>query len=184
MLNFIDSRIIENAEEDISKKDKGSHVTFIKTYDKDYMPLDKKEFIGTQKDVKEIKALLYFLCKGNIQIEVPQNIPELLLPKRTRKEKNAKIEEKFENLVKKWKEETAFASTVLEMATHPAYQQIIGIGPTAIPLILNQLKEKPDHWFWALKAIAGEDPVPKELRGELDEMTKAWIAWGKEKGYE
>ena len=169
--------MIESAEEVISKSEKESHVTFIKIGEEDYSPL------ATKKDVKEIKDLLVHYTE-NLQIEVPQNMPELLLPKRPRKEKIAKIEEKFEKLVKKWEEETTFASTVLEMATHPAYQQIIGIGPNAIPLILNRLSEEPDHWFWALKAIAGEDPVPENSQGDLDEMAKAWIAWGKEKGYE
>ena len=184
MVNFKESKIIEKVEEDIEKKEKESHLTLIKTDDKDYNPLDKKEFVETKKDVKEIKTLLYLLCAENLQIEVPQNIPALLLPKKTRKQKITNIEEKFENLVKRWKEETAFASTVLEMTTHPAYQQIIVIGPNDIHLILNKLSEKPDHWFWALKAITCEDPVPENSRGDLNEMAKAWIDWGKEKGYE
>jgi len=187
MLNLNESRMIENIEEDTSKKDKVTHFTFITASDKDYELLDKKDFAETKHDVKEIKSLIYsLLYTQNLQIEIPQNIPELLSPKRIKEEKGkiTKVKEKFESLVKKWKEETRFASTVLEMATHPAYQQIIGMGPVAIPLILNRLREELDHWFWALKAITGEDPVPQKSRGNLEQMAKAWLAWGQEKGYD
>jgi len=67
---------------------------------------------------------------------------------------------------------------------HPAYQQIIGLGPPALPLILAELDRELDHWFWALKAISGEDPVPIESRGNMREMANAWLKWGREKGYE
>src|SRR3989338_4895582 len=61
--------------------------------------------------------------------------------------------QKFRGLVDTWRNETQASSSVTEMAMHPAYQQIIGMWPAAIPLILRELENKPDHWFWALKAI-------------------------------
>ena len=65
------------------------------------------------------------------------------------------------------------------MATHPAYQQIIGMGKEAIPLILEELQREEDHWFWALKAITGEDPVPGKDWGKIQAMRAAWLAWGR-----
>jgi hypothetical protein len=59
---------------------------------------------------------------------------------------------------------------------HPAYQQIIGLGPAGVPLLLRELEREPDHWFWALRAITGEDPVPEEARGRLREMAAAWLS--------
>ncbi len=82
-----------------------------------------------------------------------------------------------------WEADTAHLSSVTEIAMHPAYQQIIGMGPIAIPLILSEMKRKPDHWFWALKSITGEDPVLDENRGQILQMTKAWLHWGIEQGY-
>jgi hypothetical protein len=182
MVDLEESR--KNIEENISKKEKEPHVILIRTYDKDYIPLDKKESDETKNDVKKIKYLLSYLIRTqNIQTEIPAIIPELLSPKRIKGERSTGIEEKFESLVKKWKEETVFASTILEMATNPAYQQIIGMGPVVIPLLLDRLAKELDHWFWALKAITGEDPVPENSRGKLDQMAKAWLAWGKEEGY-
>ena len=48
------------------------------------------------------------------------------------------------------------------MVTHPAYLQIIGMGKDAIPLLMNEMNERPDHWDWAVCAITGADPVPAE----------------------
>jgi flagellar biosynthesis GTPase FlhF len=91
---------------------------------------------------------------------------------------------KFERLVAEWKADTKFVGTVLEMATHPAYQQIIGMGQPAVPLILQRLAAKGEHWFWALRAITGENPVPKTSRGNIEQMTEAWLSWGRAKGHE
>lgn len=89
----------------------------------------------------------------------------------------------FSILKAEWEADTALLSSTTEMALHPAYQQIIGMGNVVIPLILGELKEKPGHWFWALKAITGEDPVLPSQRGRIKEMTKMWLCWGREKGY-
>jgi hypothetical protein len=85
-------------------------------------------------------------------------------------------------LVTEWKQATRYTSSMSDLATHPAYQRIIGLGPAALPLILRELRRAPDHWFWALKAITGEDPVPSTARGNLSEMTKVWLRWAAERG--
>ncbi|MBI5685969.1 MAG: hypothetical protein HZC54_12930 [Verrucomicrobia bacterium] len=87
-------------------------------------------------------------------------------------------------LAEQWRSETRRCSTLLEMATHPAYQQIIGMGHTVVPYLLKDLAKKPEHWFWALKAITAEDPVPEADRGNLERMTQGWLIWGARNGYE
>jgi hypothetical protein len=82
---------------------------------------------------------------------------------------------KFLELKNQWKEETAMLSSITEIPMNSAYQQIIGMGQTAVPFILSELIKKPDHWFWVLKSITGEDPVQQEQRGRLKEMTKSWL---------
>lgn len=81
-----------------------------------------------------------------------------------------------------WKAGTAPLSSATEMATHPAYQQIIGLGRDAVPLLLRELQREPDHWFWALKAITGVDPVEPRQRGQIGEMAEAWLRWAREQG--
>lgn len=90
---------------------------------------------------------------------------------------------KFQELKSRWEVDTAILSSITEIAMNPAYQQIIGMGRSAIPLILAEMEVTPGHWFWALKSITGEDPVLPEQRGRIKEMTKAWLNWGKEQGY-
>ena len=89
----------------------------------------------------------------------------------------------FEGLVDQWRAETLHLSSTTQIATHPAYQRIIGLGPVVIPLILKELAKKPNHWFWALRALTGEDPVAEEDQGKIEEMTAAWLSWGQEQGY-
>jgi hypothetical protein len=69
------------------------------------------------------------------------------------------------------------------MAMHPAYQRIIGMGPRVVPLILRELRRKPDHWFWALTAITGQDPIRPEDAGDILRMTQAWLDFGERQGY-
>lgn len=90
---------------------------------------------------------------------------------------------KFYRLKSQWEAETAFFSSISDMAMHPAYQQIIGMGRVVVPLIFREMKKEPGHWFWALKSITGEDPIPPEHRGKIKAMTEDWLLWGKEQGY-
>jgi hypothetical protein len=88
----------------------------------------------------------------------------------------------FERLVNEWHVECGTTSSVAEMAMCPAYQQIIAMGKRAVPLILKQLEaegDDPDHWFWALNSITGEDPVAPEDRGNTRKMSAAWLQWGR-----
>jgi len=90
---------------------------------------------------------------------------------------------KFYQLAYRWRAEIGLSSSITQMAMHPAYQEIIGMGKEALPLILFELERNPDHWFWALTAITGEDPVKPEDRGRIKKMAEAWLNWGREHGY-
>ncbi|MET0398839.1 MAG: hypothetical protein ABW277_18755 [Longimicrobiaceae bacterium] len=85
---------------------------------------------------------------------------------------------RFRQLAEEWKEATEYESSPERIARHPAYQEIMLMGWEAVPLILEDLEATSAPWFWALRAITGEDPVPYEDRGYLDRMTRAWITWG------
>jgi hypothetical protein len=89
---------------------------------------------------------------------------------------------RFQALAREWKRETIFASTANQMFLLPSYQRIIGLGPSAIPEILRDLQTEPNHWFWALAAITGENPVAPEQAGNVRAMRTAWLQWGQARG--
>jgi hypothetical protein len=93
------------------------------------------------------------------------------------------LEALFAQLAAEWREETRYLSSTSAMATHPAYQRIIGLGPQVIPLILADLQREPGHWFWALIALTGENPVAPADQGRIQAMTAAWLKWGTDNGW-
>lgn len=98
-------------------------------------------------------------------------------------QKTTALEMEFQELAAKWQEETWFSSSIIDMAMNQNYQRIIGKGMDVVPLILRELEREPDHWFWALSAITGENPITEEDAGDLEKMTEAWLALGKERGW-
>lgn len=92
------------------------------------------------------------------------------------------IARRFMRLKDEWQEASAFLPRLEDIVRLWPYQQIIGMGPAVVPFILQSLSNKPDHWFWALSAITGEDPIDQSDRGDLVAMADAWLAWGEAKG--
>ena len=89
----------------------------------------------------------------------------------------------FTRLVEQWHVERGITSSLSDMIVCPSYLRIIAIGERALPLILNQLRREgddPDHWFAALEAITGEDPVPENAYGDTVTIAKAWLLWAEE----
>lgn len=145
----------------------------IQTDDPDYKP-------STYQRVAEIYSALAGL-KQSIGIQTQDIFNDTPLKQNP---KLSRVKHTFDELAAAWRMESSLCGTLLEMATLPCYQRIIGLGRAAIPHILASLAKEPDHWFWALKAITGEDPVPPEERGNLQKMTQAWLIWGVRNGYE
>ena len=90
----------------------------------------------------------------------------------------------FSQLVKQWNEERGITSSLSKMFMCPSYKKIIKMGGKAVPLILAQLVREgddPDHWYAALKAITGEDPVPEDAYGDTVQIAKVWLSWAEER---
>jgi hypothetical protein len=92
------------------------------------------------------------------------------------------LSDQFAKLASEWKSLTRYMVNSVQMATAWPYQQIIGLGQPAIPFILRELERETDHWFWALEAISGENPVSTEQAGDANAMALAWLDWGRQKG--
>jgi hypothetical protein len=88
----------------------------------------------------------------------------------------------FNLLVQQWHQERGISSSIADMVLCPSYQRIIAMGQDAMSLILRQLQREgddPDHWFWALEMITGQDPVPAEAYGDNVAIAQAWLSWAR-----
>lgn len=94
------------------------------------------------------------------------------------------IEARFRRLAAAWTAETAYVSSTSDLVAHPAFQEIVGMGPAVIPLLLRELEKGTGHWHRALRRITGADPVPSADRGNVAKAAEAWLRWGKEHGYQ
>ena len=86
-------------------------------------------------------------------------------------------------LAKEWHDATDHLSSPSQIAMHPAYQRIIGMGPSVVPFILEDLRQNGGEWYWALHAITGESPVPSGVSHSSREVREIWLRWGREHGY-
>ena len=91
------------------------------------------------------------------------------------------VDVEFRELAARWRKATSFHSSLARKFMHDDYQSILAMGEPVIPLLLSELKVAPDHWFWALKHIAREDPA-KDV-DNVQDAAEAWLAWGRTKHY-
>jgi len=90
------------------------------------------------------------------------------------------IKEKFLKLRKMWIKETGHIASPKDRATHPAYQQIIGMGPKVVPFLIRDQLENDTDWFWALQSITGENPIEEGHEGYIQKMAQDWNEWWNE----
>ena len=90
--------------------------------------------------------------------------------------KETQTEREFHALARQWRTETKHLSSSQAMIQHPAYQKIVGLGLAALPVLLRELQQRPDHWFWALRAISGEDAA--RPGATFRQAVEDWVRWG------
>ena len=94
------------------------------------------------------------------------------------------VEKRFHRLADAWHRATDYLSSMAESNRHPAYQEIIRLGPDVVPLLLRDLEDNHTHWFAALEAITGARPLSPEVGGNIAKMVDAWLKWAKDHGYQ
>ena len=93
------------------------------------------------------------------------------------------VEKSFRQLAESWNAAVAYQSSTTIRNSHPAYREIIALGPIVIPLLLADMETNHSHWFCALREITGANPVSETIAGNVPKMVQAWLAWAKENGY-
>src|SRR6266852_2194842 len=99
---------------------------------------------------------------------------------RSRNEGQTALAKSFREQLERWKDETGHLSSITKALAHPSYLRIIGLARDSANheierLLLRELESDPDHWFAALSAVTGEDPVKAEY--DFDESVSAWLEW-------
>jgi len=108
---------------------------------------------------------------ATIPVQTPSRVP----PPET-------VEQQFRRLEAQWTTDTQFLSNPRLITEHPAFREIIALGPEVLPLMLRDLEAQPSLWVWALPEITGENPVEAGDGGNIRKMSDAWLQWGRAKG--
>lgn len=94
------------------------------------------------------------------------------------------VEIQFRRLAAAWHRDTDYLSSMEEADNHPAYQDIIHLGPDVVPLLLRDMAVNHTHWFAALEAITGARPLTSAVAGNIPSMVDAWLHWAKDNGFQ
>lgn len=93
-------------------------------------------------------------------------------------------QKKFEELKRKWVDETKFLSNPQLIYGNANYRGIIELGLAVVPYLLDDLSKNDNDWLFALREITNENPVKQNHYGFFDLMKKDWIDWEKKYNYE
>lgn len=90
------------------------------------------------------------------------------------------LESAFRSAVRRWYAEAGYLSSAPARTEHPAYKEVINMGPAVVPLILQELRQHPDLWFEALEQLTGSSPASPRPNASVAELAAQWVIWGKE----
>ena len=99
------------------------------------------------------------------------------------KQPTESLAQRFQRLAADWHKAVGYHSSTTVRNHHPAYREVISLGPEVIPLLLRDLEDNHTHWFSALREITGADPIPESAAGNVPKMVDAWLRWAKDNGY-
>lgn len=124
---------------------------------------------------------------GHVPLEIASGVPSIMdqtIESEARHDLAILPPEHIAYLMTTWKRQTRLLSSVSKKVSHPLYRQLMSLGIAAVAPMLKDLKDNgPAHWFCALNAITGTNPVSTGMAGNMTAMTEAWIKWGVEAGY-
>ncbi len=94
-------------------------------------------------------------------------------------------EERFSLLADRWDKETSSLSNVIEKGTmDPCFAAMDKMKKKeTIVWLLERMQKKPTFAMLLLKRWIKRDdsPITEDIEGKVEEMTKAWLKWGKKK---
>ena len=90
---------------------------------------------------------------------------------------------RFDELADEWAQETRLQSSSTEIEIHPAYQRIIGMGPVALPFILDRLSSADRALVLGTgRHLRRGSRRSRRTPVRVEAMAEAWLRWGRAKG--
>jgi hypothetical protein len=96
----------------------------------------------------------------------------------------ASRQKEFKALADWWHAETDHLSAPDDIVGHDAYKRIVEMGSAAVPLILDDLRQRGGDWYVALHKITKADPIKPAHYGRVPLMNADWFAWAEAHPYE
>lgn len=91
-------------------------------------------------------------------------------------------EERFYLLTERWEEETGMLSSIQKKIEHPCYQAIKKMNKKFVIIhLLKMSAHSTNHLSLIMLSELvpkRHNPIPKEMRGKIHDMTMKWIEWG------
>lgn len=81
---------------------------------------------------------------------------------------------KFDALVKNWKQNSMFQSSISKIIEDENFQEIISMGERAIPLIIDEVERNPSLLVWALNIIQ-DKTVESRQRLTVTQACQKWV---------
>ncbi len=95
-----------------------------------------------------------------------------------------KVEAELMKRIDLWRRGTKGVSSSTQKFLHPAFIEIVGFGPDAVPIILRELQKAPSHLVSALRFITRvHNLISEDDVGDIIAMTDTWLNWGRTNGY-
>src|SRR5687767_12833397 len=118
-------------------------------------PATSSAMRSRQADVDLIGSRAPFHLSSEADVVTPQ------------RPQNSLVSREFARHERIWRLETQHMSSPTDRYVHKSYARIIGLGQPAVPLILRSMQRTPGDWFYALRAITGENPVTNSIAGNI-----------------
>src|SRR5262245_62516420 len=93
------------------------------------------------------------------------------------------LKEQFEARALEWAEHCSkvrFSSILADYLDHPAYREIVRLGPAVIPWIIEHYRIETLPWGFALQEITGIQMIANPNEFSPSGVRRRWLEWWQE----
>jgi len=82
---------------------------------------------------------------------------------------------RFKGLLKNWYNETAFSSNIDSILENNNLKQILSLGNSAIPFIIEEINNKPSYLVWSLNILLNKKISNSNIT--INDACRKWVIW-------